>query len=561
MGHSDYIAASIGKPLTALLALEDGSLYPGIGFGAEGVSVGEVVFTTAMTGYQETLTDPSYHRQIVIPTVTHVGNVGINGEDPESRRIWVAGFVVRALSPVASSWRSEGSLDSYLRDNDVIGISGIETRALVRHLRTGGVLRGAIAHGAAAADADGLIAQARAWSGMDGLDLTGEVSCASPYSWGEAADRQWYPMLPPHDARRPVYHVVAYDFGIKYNILRLLTERGCRVTVVPAATSAADVLALQPDGIFISNGPGDPSAAIYAVESIRKLIDQRPMFGICLGQQLIGLALNGQTHKLLFGHRGANQPVIDPVSGAVTITTHNHGFAVTEGTLPEAITLSRINLNDSCVEGLSAPGLKLFSVQYHPEAGPGPHDAIGLFDHFLQMMARFKQRAEQPDRVLTDLRILVLPESDRLPITVQRAFDRWRVEQAQQAISALVAKRLPPFLTIAHTYLERLQAAEHESIVMQNLSALIEVIAASNAQTGLNRDYLMVVMSQRLNPWGVIEFQGDFANAPSYVQAAARQLWRLCDAAGIDAMALWADLDDSTLAALDQFYDTPPQVT
>jgi carbamoyl-phosphate synthase small subunit len=373
----------------AVIALEDGSVYPGLGFGAEGVQVGEVVFNTSMTGYQELLTDPSYHRQIVVSTVSHVGNVGINTEDPESERVWVAGFVVRSLSPVVSNWRANQTLDAYLRAQGVIGVAEVETRSLVRRLRTAGVMRGVVAHGAAAEDAERLIAAARAWPGMNGLDLVKEVSCAAPYTWEESTDPAWYAHSPDatsHNTGRLRGHIVAYDFGIKHNILRLLTSRGFRVTVVPATTTAAQVRAMNPDGVFLSNGPGDPAAVTYAIAAIKDLVGSLPMFGICLGHQLIGLALGGQTHKLLFGHRGGNQPVIDPDSAAVTITVHNHGFAVTPGTLPDEVEVTRINLNDNCIEGLRARHLRAFSVQYHPEAAPGPHDALALFDEFVDLV-------------------------------------------------------------------------------------------------------------------------------------------------------------------------------
>ncbi len=377
----------------ALIALEDGSLYEGIGFGAEGATVGEVVFTTSMTGYQETLTDPSYHRQIIVSTATQIGNVGTNGDDPESARIWAAGFVVRALSPIVSNYRARESLSDYLKNQSVVGITEVETRALVRKLRTGGVMRGVIAHGEAADDSEALIAMARAWPGMDNLDLAKEVTCAVPYAWDERLDPAWYPTLNRNPARADDFgsdarpHIVAYDFGIKRNILRHLVDRGCRVTVVPATTTAAETLAFAPDGIFLSNGPGDPAAVTYAIEAIRELAGKVPMFGICLGHQLLGLALGGETHKLLFGHRGANQPVIDPGTGAVSITVHNHGFAVSAGTLPDDVIVSRVNLNDDCIEGLRCDRLNLFSVQYHPEAAPGPHDALGLFDEFMSLVA------------------------------------------------------------------------------------------------------------------------------------------------------------------------------
>lgn len=364
------------------------------------MQVGEVVFNTSMTGYQELLTDPSYHKQIVVSTVAHVGNVGINTEDPESERVWVAGFAVRSLSPVVSNWRANQTLDEYLKTHGVIGIAECETRSLVRRLRTAGVMRGVIAHGAAAEDTDALIAAARAWPGMDGLDLAKEVSCFMPYTWEESTNPVWYDHSPDansHQMHSYRGHVVAFDFGIKHNILRLLTSRGFRVTVVPATTTAAQVRELAPDGVFLSNGPGDPAAVTYAIDTIKDLLGTVPIFGICLGHQLIGLALGGKTHKLLFGHRGGNQPVIDPDNAAVTITVHNHGFAVTPGTLPDGIDVTRINLNDNCIEGLRARSLRAFSVQYHPEAAPGPHDALALFDEFAELVEENnKSKVAQP---------------------------------------------------------------------------------------------------------------------------------------------------------------------
>jgi carbamoyl-phosphate synthase small subunit len=380
----------------AIIALEDGSLYPGEGFGATGMRVGEVVFNTSMTGYQELVTDPSYHRQIVVNTVSHVGNVGTNSEDPESERIWVAGFAVRALSPVVSNWRSQISLDDYLKLQDVIGIAEVETRALVRHLRTRGVMRGVIAHGEAAANSQALIEEARRWAGMDGLDLAKEVTCKTPFVWEESVDASWYTEGANGSTTRGTSgtrgHVVAYDFGIKRNQLRLLTSRGFHVTVVPATTTAEEVLRLQPDGIFLSNGPGDPAAVTYAIDAIRQLLGQVPIFGICLGHQLLGLALGGQTRKLLFGHRGGNQPVRDPQTGAVSITVHNHGFEVAEGSLPGDVIVTRTNLNDGCIEGLRCDRLRAFSVQYHPEAAPGPHDALDLFDEFVALVEAVNAR-------------------------------------------------------------------------------------------------------------------------------------------------------------------------
>jgi len=371
----------------AAIILEDGSIYPGVGFGATGTTVGEVVFNTAMSGYQEVLTDPSYHRQIIISTVTQVGNVGVNEQDPESNRVWAAGFAVRQLSPCTSNWRATQTLDAYLREQNVIGIAEVETRALVRHLRTRGVMRGVIAHGEAALYPEILLRMAQAWVGMDGLDLVPEVTCAEAYHWTQPNDPRWYDA-----ARRPhlapdAPHIIAYDYGIKRNILRLFTDRGMRVTVVPAQTSAAEVLAQKPDGVFLSNGPGDPAAATYAIDAVRDLAGKVPMFGICLGHQIMGLALGGKTHKMKFGHRGSNQPVIDTQNEAVSITVHNHGFAVTPGTLPANTVVTRLNLNDGVIEGLACEPLKMFSVQYHPEAAPGPHDALNLFDQFVDLVA------------------------------------------------------------------------------------------------------------------------------------------------------------------------------
>ena len=379
----------------ALLALEDGTTWPGVALGAIGERAGEVIFNTAMTGYQEVLTDPSYHGQIVVMTAPHIGNTGVNLADEESAKPWLSGFVVRAASPRVSSWRATASLDGYLREHGVVGISGVDTRALVRHIREAGALRGVIC--SAEPEARRLVEAARAAPSMEGLDLVPRVTCAEPYHWAEGLGT-WDLGLGETDRKthapgpRPQFHVVAYDFGIKRNILRLLSERGCRITVVPATTPAADVLALDPDGVFLSNGPGDPATATYAIAAVRDLLGKKPVFGICLGHQILGLALGGTTYKLRFGHHGGNQPVRFEDSGRVEISSHNHGFAVDPQSLPAGVEVTHVNLNDGCCEGLRARDLRAFSVQYHPEAAPGPHDAAYLFDEFVAMMVAISRQ-------------------------------------------------------------------------------------------------------------------------------------------------------------------------
>ena len=367
--------------MQGVLALEDGRIFTGVGFGAEGVQTGEVVFNTSMTGYQEILTDPSYYKQIVTMTVPHVGNTGVNLEDVESERVWVSGFVVRALSPVVSNWREQGRLDDYLKAQGIIGLSEIATRALVRHIRSAGVMRAAIAHGEAAADPAALVEQARVSLDMSGANLVDEVTCAEPYHWAEGSDGQWYRQR-PQASEGPL--IVAYDFGIKRNILRLFTDRGLRVTVVPAQTPAQEVLALNPAGVFLSNGPGDPAAVTYAIDNVQQLVGRLPVFGICLGHQILGLALGGKTEKMRFGHRGGNQPVKNLLNGEVEISSHNHGFAITADSDLSGAEITHINLNDNTVEGLRHVELGAFSVQYHPEASPGPHDSLYLFDEFVE---------------------------------------------------------------------------------------------------------------------------------------------------------------------------------
>ena len=366
--------------MDAVLVLEDGRVFPGVGFGAEGVSTGEIVFNTSMTGYQEILTDPSYHKQIVTMTVPHVGNTGVNLEDPESGRIWAAGFVVRSLSPIASNWRNRGDLATYLREHNIIGVSDVATRALVRHIREKGVMRSVVAHGAAARDTDALVEIARNSLGLSGANLVNDVTAVEAYDWTEASDMQWY------GAGREVFArplIVAYDFGIKRNILRMLTDRGLRVMVVPASTAPDAVKRLNPAGLFLSNGPGDPAAVDYAIANVQCLLGEVPIFGICLGHQILALALGGATEKMRFGHRGGNQPVKNLATGEVEIAAHNHGFAVSADSSLGGGEITHLNLNDNTVAGLRHRELRAFSVQYHPEASPGPHDSFYLFDEFV----------------------------------------------------------------------------------------------------------------------------------------------------------------------------------
>jgi carbamoyl-phosphate synthase small subunit len=359
----------------ALLALEDGLVFEGRPFGRAGETTGEVVFNTALSGYQEVLTDPSYAGQIVAMTYPHIGNYGVNREDVESARPQVAGFVVREVSVRASSWRASGELHRYLDEHGVVGISEVDTRALTRHLRTHGAQRGVIS--STSGDREALIARARASRAMVGLDLAREVTCSAPYRFQASAGSGEVP-----------YRVVAYDFGMKQNILRMLGNAGCDVTVVPATTPAAEALKLEPDGVFLSNGPGDPEPVTYAVEAVRELMERRvPIFGICLGHQILGLACGGQTFKLKFGHRGANHPVKNLATGQVEVTSQNHGFSVEPALFERPdLVLTHVNLNDGTVEGFRHRELPVSSVQYHPEASPGPHDSHYLFGEFIEMM-------------------------------------------------------------------------------------------------------------------------------------------------------------------------------
>jgi carbamoyl-phosphate synthase small subunit len=372
----------------ALLALEDGTLWTGFGFGIEGETTGEVVFNTSMTGYQEILTDPSYDGQIVTMTAPQIGNVGVNDEDEESRRVWMSGFVVRELSSMVSNYRAQKSLDEYLKLHGVVGISGVSTRALVIHIRTAGAMRAALSN--IDPDPSRLVNVARNSRDMKGTDLAREVTCDEPYHWAADVDKQWYQSTPAEfpsgQANQP--HIVVIDFGVKYNILRLLKSRGCEVTVVPGQTSAKDVLSLHPDGVLLSNGPGDPAACTYAINATRELLDKVPIFGICLGHQIMGLALGGSTYKMKFGHRGGNQPVSFSDTSAIEISSHNHGFAVLAESLPGDVEITHVNLNDGCVEGIRARGRRAFGVQYHPEASPGPHDSGYLFDEFMKEVCR-----------------------------------------------------------------------------------------------------------------------------------------------------------------------------
>jgi carbamoyl-phosphate synthase small subunit len=387
--------------MKAMLALADGTVFTGASFGAEGEAVGEVVFNTSLTGYQEIVTDPSYKGQMVTMTYPEIGNVGANPEDVESRRPFVEGFIVKEYWERQSNWRARQSLGSYLKAHGIVGIQGIDTRALVRHLRDHGAQEGVIS--TVDLDSQRLVAKAKAAPSLVGRDLVKEVTCSAPYDWtqgqwelgsgyreasgqgGEKDELQHSALGTQH------FFVVAYDYGIKFNILRNLVEAGCRVRVVPAHTPAQDVLALNPDGVFLSNGPGDPDAVPYARKHVTALIGKLPIFGICLGHQILGLALGGNTYKLKFGHHGGNHPVMDMTTRKVEITSQNHGFCVDVDSLRGRAETTHLNLNDKTVEGLAHKDYPLFSVQYHPESSPGPHDAHYLFRRFIQLMERWKR--------------------------------------------------------------------------------------------------------------------------------------------------------------------------
>ena len=380
--------------MQAILALEDGRIFRGKGFGAPVEAAGEVVFNTSLTGYQEIFTDPSYAGQIVVLTNPHIGNYGTTPSDAESAHPYIEALVTREFSEISSNWRATEVADDYLERSGVPVLAEVDTRAVVRHLRTHGVMRGVIASGASL-DADALVARARAIRKMEGTDLASVVTTKSIYQWDESEPRnqtgEALLPLPDGATNGDLLHVVAYDFGIKQNILRMLTREGCRVTVVPARTTAEETLALNPDGVFFSNGPGDPEPLGYAIDTVRKLKGRKPIFGICLGHQIFGLALGGKTYKLKFGHQGGNHPILHHATGKVEITAQNHNFNVDPESLPADVERTHTNLNDHTLAGLRHKTDPMFSVQYHPEASPGPHDSHYLFRDFRKMMEDWKK--------------------------------------------------------------------------------------------------------------------------------------------------------------------------
>ena len=373
--------------MKAVLLLEDGTVFEGTSFGAKGQKCGEVVFNTSMTGYQEITTDPSYYEQIITMTYPLIGNYGTNALDVESKKVYAAGFIVKENCEYPSNWRNEQSLSEYLKANNVVGLAGIDTRKLVKHIRTQGAMRGIIS--STELKISSLAKTLDEYPGLVGRDIVKDVTSKKPYKWGKPV----VDILKSSTGKPKIkYKVVAYDFGMKQNILRLLISHGCDVQVVPAFTSAKDVLAKKPDGVFLSNGPGDPAAVTYAVESTRQLLGKVPIFGICLGHQILGLALGGKTYKLKFGHRGANHPVKNLETKQVEITSQNHGFCVDINSLKDkGVKLTHINLNDNTLEGFRCKRLSAFCVQYHPEASPGPHDSQYLFDAFTKLMSQRKK--------------------------------------------------------------------------------------------------------------------------------------------------------------------------
>jgi len=368
----------------AILLLEDGRVFQGVAFGAVGQRCGEVVFNTSMTGYQEILTDPSYNEQIITMTYPLIGNYGTNETDWESRKIFAAGFIVKENCAYPSNWRNEASLDEYLKANNIVGLQGIDTRALVKHIRTEGAMRGVLS--SIEPSVTNLKKSLAQYPGLVGRDIVKDVTCEKSYRW----DKGVVDVLKNKEEKpRKKYKVVAFDFGMKQNILRLLRSHGCDVHVVPATTKARSVMARKPDGVFLSNGPGDPAPVEYAIETVKKLLDKVPIFGICLGHQILALALGAKTYKLKFGHRGANHPVKNLKTGQIEITSQNHGFCVDMDSLKDKdVELTHLNLNDQTVEGIHCKSKKAFSVQYHPEASPGPHDSSYLFDDFIKLMKK-----------------------------------------------------------------------------------------------------------------------------------------------------------------------------
>jgi len=377
----------------AVLALADGTLFHGRSIGIAGRAAGEVVFNTAMTGYQEILTDPSYAWQIVTLTYPHIGNVGTTPEDEESAAVQAAGLVIRDLPLAASNWRLRETLPAYLERHRVVAIADLDTRALTRRLREQGAQAGCIAAGEAAADVDAAIAAAHGFPGLSGRDIVRTVSCRTPYAWNESVWSLAEGHPAPGDPAAARFHVIAYDFGTKRNILRLLVERGCRLTVVPAETTAEQALALEPDGVFLSNGPGDPEPCAYAIEATRRFLDAGvPLFGICLGHQFLGLACGGRSRKMKFGHHGANHPVRERATGKVMISSQNHGFAIDADSLPDSVEVTHESLFDGSLQGIHHRERPAFSFQGHPEASPGPHDMRPLFDHFIDLMTAHARR-------------------------------------------------------------------------------------------------------------------------------------------------------------------------